>query len=187
VTKTDSVFLKHFSLILAGLIALTLALIAVAYVAHVRFYGDAASLEPGSSSFHKERLAEYLTESTARIKPAAAFLAGDAGIAEKRRLAEAAAEALKGQCAYDCTKDGSVIYAKLCSACHLNGAGGAPKSNDKTAWAPRITQGMEILVKHAIEGYQGKDGLMPARGGNATLTDEQIQLTVQYMVDKVSK
>jgi cytochrome c5 len=171
--------------LIAVLMLVTLGLIIAAYYAHKSFYGDISSLTAGTNSFQKERLAEYLEESTARIKPVSAFLAGDAGMAEMRRMEEARLEALKGQCAYDCTKDPTVIYQKLCGACHISGAGGAPRSDDKAAWAPRIAQGMDTLVKHAIEGFQGQGGLMPARGGNPTLTDEQIQLTVQYMVDKV--
>ena len=43
---------------------------------------------------------------------------------------------------------------------------GAPKLADKAAWAPRIAQGKDTLYKHAIGGYQGKAGVMPAKGGS---------------------
>ena len=88
------------------------------------------------------------------------------------------------QVAYGCTLDGSVIYQNLCSACHNSGAGGAPMLT-KEVWAPRIAQGMDLLIKHATEGYQGAAGIMPAKGGNPALTDEQVKATVEFMVGKV--
>jgi len=85
--------------------------------------------------------------------------------------------------AFDGALDAELIYKNVCAACHDTGAGGAPKS-DKAAWAPRIAQGLDILVKHAVEGFQGAGGIMPAKGGRADLTDEQVKITVEYMVDK---
>jgi cytochrome c5 len=48
-----------------------------------------------------------------------------------------------------------------------------------------VAQGMDTLVKHAVEGYQGPAGLMPAKGGNPSLTNEQVASTVQWMVDNL--
>jgi len=78
--------------------------------------------------------------------------------------------------------DGSVIYASLCGACHTTGAGGAP-TLEKAQWTARMGQGMDTLVKHAIEGYTGSAGIMPAKGGNLALTDEQVEATVEFMVE----
>jgi cytochrome c5 len=74
-----------------------------------------------------------------------------------------------------------VIYANLCGACHTSGAGGAPKL-EAAAWTARIAQGAETMHKHAIEGFQGGAGIMPAKGGNPALTDEQVIATVDWMV-----
>lgn len=74
--------------------------------------------------------------------------------------------------------DGKAVYNKICVMCHSTGVSGAPKLGDKTAWAPRIAQGMDTLVKSAISGKK----LMPAKGGSPTLTDEQIRAAVEYMV-----
>ena len=98
--------------------------------------------------------------------------------------AEAARQAAASQVAYGGTTDGSVIYGNLCSACHTAGVAGAPKL-EQAAWSSRIGQGMDTLVKHAIEGFQGQAGIMPARGGNPSLTDEQVAATVQWMVDEL--
>ncbi|MFM7800527.1 MAG: c-type cytochrome [Planctomycetota bacterium] len=80
--------------------------------------------------------------------------------------------------------DGAGVYDTVCGACHLNGIGGAPKSSDKAAWAPRIAQGTATLYKHAIEGYQGKNGYMPPKGGRTDLTDDLVKAAVDHMVAK---
>ena len=79
---------------------------------------------------------------------------------------------------------GKTVYDANCSACHDAGMMGAPKPGDKAAWTPRIAQGIEVMTKKSIDGFQGKAGAMPAKGGNASLTDEEIANTVAFMVDK---
>jgi len=73
--------------------------------------------------------------------------------------------------------DGKAIYEKNCAACHMAGAAGAPMAGDKTAWAPRLTEGMDHLVEHAIKGK----GAMPPRGGNASLSDAEVKAAVTYL------
>jgi cytochrome c5 len=81
--------------------------------------------------------------------------------------------------------DGGAIYKKACGLCHGTGAGGAPMFADKSLWEPRIAQGKEVLYKHAIGGFTGKAGMMPAKGGNASLKDEEVKAAVDYMVAAV--
>ena len=119
-----------------------------------------------------------------RIKPVAGVYAGETGAAAMAAAAEAARVAAASQVAYEGTLDGSVVYGNLCSACHASGAGGAPMLT-QAAWSARVGQGMDTMVKHAIDGYQGPAGLMPARGGNPSLTDEQVAATVKWMVDNL--
>ncbi|MEI7824892.1 MAG: c-type cytochrome [Chlorobiaceae bacterium] len=76
------------------------------------------------------------------------------------------------------------LYDTNCAACHDSGMMGAPKPGDKAAWAPRIAQGNALLVSHANKGFKGKVGMMPAKGGNAKLTDEETTNIVNYMADK---
>jgi cytochrome c5 len=78
---------------------------------------------------------------------------------------------------------GDQVYQQVCTACHGAAVAGAPKTGDKAAWAPRIAQGMDVLNKHAIEGYQGKAGYMPPKGGRTDLSDQSVIGAVQYMVD----
>jgi cytochrome c5 len=59
---------------------------------------------------------------------------------------------------------------------------GAPKPGDKADWAQRIAQGNDTIYKHAIEGYTGSKGFMPARGGSASLSDDEVKAAVDHMV-----
>jgi cytochrome c5 len=77
---------------------------------------------------------------------------------------------------------GEGIYKTACAACHSAGIAGAPKSGDKAAWAPRLAQGKDTLYKHAVLGFQGKGGVMPAKGGNASLSDADVKSAVDYMI-----
>ncbi|PLX81979.1 MAG: cytochrome c5 family protein [Desulfuromonas sp.] len=79
---------------------------------------------------------------------------------------------------------GAGIYQKACAACHSAGVAGAPKTGDKEAWQPRLAQGMETLVSHSLIGYKGAAGYMPARGGIATLSDEEVKAAVHFMIEK---
>src|SRR5690606_5606947 len=59
--------------------------------------------------------------------------------------------------------DGEAVYRTACTVCHGAGIAGAPRTGDASAWEARLEQGMETLVKHAIEGFQGDAGVMPPR------------------------
>lgn len=98
--------------------------------------------------------------------------------------APAAAEAAPATAATDAPVDGKAVYDGLCQTCHSIGLAGAPKVSDHADWDARLAQGEETLVKHAIEGYTGKTGVMPARGGNPTLTDAQVRAAVEWMMAK---
>ena len=83
--------------------------------------------------------------------------------------------------AYNATAGKSVSDTN-CATCHKDGIMGAPKIGDKVTWAPRIAQGEAMLVSKSIKGFQGKKGMMPAKGGNPKLTDAQVGNAVAYMV-----
>ena len=76
---------------------------------------------------------------------------------------------------------GKGTYTRNCAACHGNGAAGAPKLGDSASWAPRIAQGVAVMARHAIDGYRGKDGYMPAKGGFNSLTNTDVTAAVAYM------
>ena len=77
---------------------------------------------------------------------------------------------------------GDQVYTQVCAACHGAGIAGAPKLGDTVAWAPRIAQGPDLLHKHAIDGFQGKTGYMPPKGGRTDFTDQSVINAVEYMI-----
>ena len=79
---------------------------------------------------------------------------------------------------------GKSAYNRTCALCHGAGVAGAPKPGDKEDWAPRIAQGKDTMYKHAIEGFTGAKGLMPARGGSPNLSDDDVKAAVDFMVDQ---
>ena len=79
---------------------------------------------------------------------------------------------------------GEQVYAQVCKTCHEAGLAGAPKTGDKGAWQPRVAQGEKTLVQHAIAGFQGKSGVMPPKGGNADLTDDEVHRAVVYLANQ---
>ena len=87
-------------------------------------------------------------------------------------VAEAATEKVE--------KTGQEVVTGVCAMCHAAGLMESPKLGDKGQWAPRIAQGYETLVKHAIEGIRN----MPARGGNPDLSDAEIASAVAVMANE---
>ena len=79
---------------------------------------------------------------------------------------------------------GKSVYGKTCAMCHAAGVAGAPKPGDKEDWGPRIAQGKDTLYKHAIEGFTGAKGMMPARGGASSLSDDDVKAAVDFMADQ---
>lgn len=79
---------------------------------------------------------------------------------------------------------GRVVWTGTCIDCHSTGLGGAPLIGNKALWAPRLEKGLETLVSHAIGGFYGDVGEMPARGGNTSLTDEEVRSAVRFMASR---
>jgi cytochrome c5 len=74
--------------------------------------------------------------------------------------------------------DGKAVYDKTCAMCHAQGVANAPKLGDKSAWAPRVGQGVPAMVATVIKGK----GAMPPKAGNAALTEDEIKAGVEFMV-----
>lgn len=167
----DLDFLKKFSLVIGFLSLVTLGLILFAYYLN-------GVIPPEVSPQAVKRTQE-------RIAPVGAVYAGSTGAAAQAAAAAAASAKAASQVAYGGTTDGSVIYSNLCTGCHTSGAGNAPTMT-RSAWTARIAQGKDTLYKHAIEGYTGPDGgVMPPKGGNPALTDDQVKVTVDWMLDNL--
>ena len=171
VTAADRTFLKHFSTLIGILVLVMFLLIGVALYLY-------SKNPPPTNPSHVEEVQQ-------RIAPVGGVYAGDTGKAALAAAQEAAAKAAAAQVAYGGTTDGKTIFGNLCHTCHENAATGAPVISNKAEWAPRVAEGLDTLVKHATEGFTGKKGVMPARGGNPSLTDAQVKATVEWMLTQV--
>jgi cytochrome c5 len=163
--KHDRTFFDTFMLVLGILFAVTLVLVGLARVISGR-----------SFEAHKQVDPVYQRELLARIEPVAkvAVAGQDNSALEPQTPAAAAAAA---------DLSGEEVYSQACVACHGAGIAGAPKFGDKAAWAERLAQGADTLHKHALAGYQGKAGFMPAKGGRTDLTDQSVMNAVDYMAE----
>lgn len=105
-----------------------------------------------------------------RIKPEAEVYVGEAPVVE---VAEAAPveEASAGGA-------GEKIVQQACAMCHGTGMMSSPKLASAEDWAPRIEKGVDVLYSNAINGFN----MMPARGGNATLSDDDVKAAVDHMI-----
>lgn len=72
------------------------------------------------------------------------------------------------------------IYNRSCISCHAAGSGGAPRTGDQAAWQPRIAKGMEVLIAHTMEGFNG----MPPKGMCMDCTAEQMEPLIRYMAQQ---
>jgi len=167
VRNYDLEFLKKFSLVIGFLVLVTLGLMAGAYYVHLQ-------LPPEVSPVAAK-------QTQARIAPAGAVYAGSTGAAAQAAANAAAAAQAASQVAYGGTTDGSVIYGQLCTGCHTSGAGGAPTLT-AAGMGARAAKGKDTLYSNAINGFTGSAGVMPAKGGNPALTDEQVKVTVDWML-----
>ncbi len=79
---------------------------------------------------------------------------------------------------------GEAAYKQTCAMCHGTTALGAPMLGKKDDWHDRIAQGKDTLYKHALEGFSGNKGVMPAKGGNPSLDDEAVKAAVDYMTSQ---
>lgn len=113
-------------------------------------------------------------EATAeRIKPVAQLNTGAPIVPETTAAAAAPVAAAGG------VRSGKDTFQSVCFACHGTGAAGAPKFGDKAAWAPRIKQGIDTLLSHAISGLRA----MPPRGTCASCSDDDLKAAIEYMVE----
>lgn len=77
--------------------------------------------------------------------------------------------------------ENKATYETNCASCHDSGLAGAPKPGDAAEWNKRMAPGLDAVVKKSIDGFEGKQGAMPPKGGNESLTDKEITGAVSYM------
>lgn len=137
-------------------------------------YMISANLSENSQHRFISEDAAFQDQITARISPVSSLTMPGESVAPVAEVVAPVVEELSG----------AQVYNQACGACHTNGIGGAPKLGDAVAWEPRIAQSLEILRGHAINGYQGSAGYMPAKGGNMGLSDEEVHRSIDYMISE---
>jgi cytochrome c5 len=163
----DRTFFDTFLLVLGILVGVTIGLIILARI-----------IAANTSVANRAEDPVFQRQVEERIQPVARVAI--AGQDNSSLAPPAAAPAVAATAAADLT--GEQIYNQACVACHGAGVAGAPKLGDKAAWAPRIAQGMDTLHTHALQGYQGKAGYMPPKGGRTDLSDQSVMNGVDYIV-----
>ncbi len=163
----DKKFMDTFMLVLGILFAFMVAM----YFLANHITDQSHDMDMSSSSMAKQMVAE-------RLAPVGQdAIAGQTPPPSEQPAAATAAKPAA-------PKSGKEIWEGTCSACHGTGAAGAPKIGDKKAWAPRIAQGLKTLEQHALKGFSSNGLMMPAKGGNPGLSDEDVIKAVKYMVDQ---
>ena len=79
-------------------------------------------------------------------------------------------------------RNGETVYNLGCAACHTAGLAGAPMFANVSQWQGRVEKGLETLVNNSYNGYNA----MPARGLCMDCTREEIQNSVQYILDALT-
>lgn len=176
--KPDRHFVNVFSAVLGILILIALVLIGVSRFADSGPKGARDTADPLMQAQAHERIKPFgqvavagQDNSAIAIETPPAPAAGNEGGGAPAAPAKAS--------------DPKFVYETACAVCHGMGLAGAPKFGDKGAWGPRIAAGKATLYKHAIEGFQGSVGFMPAKGGRADLSDDAVKAVVDYMVSQV--
>jgi cytochrome c5 len=168
VSKQDSKFVTNFSLIIGLLVAVALILLTLARAVA----GRTEVVEVFQDSTYVETV-KAATQPFAREA-----VAGQDNSALAIKAPAGAGPAI----AMAVPKNGEDLFKAVCTSCHGAGIAGAPKAGDKSAWSSRIAEGKPTLYQHALNGYNGKSGVMPAKGGRTDLPDELIKQGVDYMV-----
>lgn len=168
-SKQDTHFFNVFSVVLGLLVTFAILMFALA-----RYVGKHEQIpqmveDPMNVAGVESRTAPPVREAIAGQDNSALKIAPPAGAAEATAVVMAV------------PKDGHEAFESVCKTCHGPGLAGAPKAGDKSAWAPRIAQGKATLYQHALNGFTGKAGVMPAKGGRVDLPDDLVKATVDYM------
>jgi cytochrome c5 len=165
--EQDQIFIQNFIIILVMLCGIIAIFVVIArtvgsnevVIAKQRALIIAAETAPVASV----RLSTADTSSTASGSAVASATAGDTGAEESV---------------------GKRLHDSMCFACHGTGLAGIPQTGNVADWVDRIAQGNLMLYEHAIVGFTGASGMvMPAKGGNPALSDEDVKAAVDYMIE----
>jgi len=178
--EQDKIFFRNYSIVLGILVVIIVVFFFLANI-----LGENENLVA-------ERTADQVSK---RVRPVGDVrVAGEEETAEKekaieeskkpeQKIAEEETEESRQQVAAAEARSGKEIYNGLCVSCHGTGLPGSPQMGDTDEWDERIAKGKDTLYENAITGYTGPEGhLMPAKGGNPALSDEEVRNAVDYML-----
>jgi cytochrome c5 len=168
VSRQDTHFVNVFSMVIGLLVAVAIALFALARIV-------------ASHTQERQVLSEADYAKNVAMRLASPSQEAVAGQDNSALAIKAPATAAAGS-AVAIPKNGTELFEQTCSACHGQGIGGAPRAGDKAAWGPRIAKGKSLLYQHAIEGFTGTAGVMPAKGGRTDVPDDLVKQAVDHMV-----
>lgn len=156
--QTDKAFLKNVSIVLVILVVFTFSIV---FLARDLGFQEEADSSPSSIA---------ATES--RVRPVA-----DVYTDEDDALITAVEAEPAQAIAFDGSLDGEMIYDTVCAACHATGVAEAPQPGS-VELSLRAEKGLDALMQSVLNGLN----IMPARGGMADLSDEQVQAAVEFML-----
>lgn len=162
----DTNFIRQFSGIIVGLLLLTVVLI---------FVARSLQTESGVDANPSQKI---IAEQ--RVKPVSSVHTGDESAEELAQVQAAASPTPAPQAVAeeDAGIDGETIYNGLCRTCHQAGVAGAPLTGTDQMAQRLSEKGLDTLVANAINGLN----IMPPRGGNPGLSDDQIRAAVEFML-----
>jgi cytochrome c5 len=169
VSKNDTHFFNIFSVVLGLLVVF--ALLIFAFARHVGYKHQFTAMQ-------SDAMVVEAVEARTGI-PSRVAVAGQDNSALVIRPVVAAAAAGP---ALAVPKDGTELYEVACKACHGVGLAGAPKVGDAAAWGPRVARGKAQLYEHAIKGFTGSTGVMPAKGGRTDVPDDLVKAAVDHII-----
>lgn len=165
----DQKFFDMYTLVIGVLAAFALAILVLAM-----------KMSDLTQDVYVRDTEEYQQAVAARIRPLGqVYMPGEEHAAPEPRVQPAAEPEPVAT-----AMSGPQVYNAACIACHGAGIGGAPVFGNHDAWAPRIAKGMDMLHDHALHGFTGETGTMPAKGGRVDLSDEEIVAAVDYMASQ---
>ena len=158
---TDAEFYKVFAIVSVIIIGLA---IFIAILSNV-FAGYASS----ASENYKVQIQ---SDTNQRIAPSGKInLASNPSIKQEVMVASVATTKLL---------TGEEVYNTVCMSCHTSGAAGAPVIGNNSQWSDRLSKGKDALYASAINGI----GIMPAKGGVSSLSDNEIKSAVDYILSE---
>jgi cytochrome c5 len=158
---TDAEFYKVFAIVSVIIIGLA---IFIAILSNV-FAGYASS----ASENYK---VEIQSDTSQRIAPSGKInLASNPSIKQEVMVASVSETKIL---------TGEEVYNTVCMSCHTSGAAGAPVIGNNNQWSDRLAKGKDALYASAINGI----GIMPAKGGVSSLSDNEIKSAVDYILSE---